>query len=164
MARRSPMNERYQKNTAPSGKTRKSAASAKPKRVGSAPAAKPAAKKTRPAPVLVNPPTPEFKRMRKIWWALLITSAVITFGSWGARAYLHSELLANIALGVGYAFIGGALWLDMTKIRKMRDAYIAEQKSGKAGQKAAAPKAVAKNEAVETTTSDNTTAEHSSEG
>ncbi|HET6351047.1 MAG TPA: hypothetical protein VFG89_02805 [Coriobacteriia bacterium] len=164
MARRSPMNERYQKNTAPSGKTRKSAASAKPKRGGSAPAAKSPAKKARPAPVLVNPPTPEFKRLRKIWWVLLITSAVITFGSWGARAYLHSELLANIALGVGYAFIGGALWLDMTKIRKMRNDYIAEQKSGKPSQKASTPKAAAKSETANESSSDNTTAEHSSEG
>ena len=34
MARRSPTNERYQKSTAPAGKTRRSAASAKPKRSG----------------------------------------------------------------------------------------------------------------------------------
>ncbi len=130
MARRSPMNERYQKNTAPAGKTRKSAASAKPKRNSdAAPVSKSSAKKQRTSAFLPNPDTDEFRLWRKIWWAMLISSAVFTFGSIALQRWTEQKTLGMVMLGVGYALIFGALAIDWFKIRKMRNEWIAAQKS-----------------------------------
>lgn len=133
MARRSPMNERYQKNTAPAGKTRKSAASAKPKRSGgTGTSSKPVAKKERPSAILPNPDTAEFRYWRRIWWVTLIASAVFTFGSLGIRQWMGQQLVANVMLFVGYALIFGALAIDWLKIRKLRNEWVESQKkSGK---------------------------------
>jgi hypothetical protein len=133
MARRSPMNERYQKNTAPAGKTRKSAASAKPKRTSAdAPAAP--AKKTPAARerVVMNPPTEEFRRWRRIWWILLGGSVAFTLASLAVRSYLQQVTVANVLLFIGYAGIFAALYLDMTKLRRLRKEWTDAQKSGSA--------------------------------
>ncbi|HSK46587.1 MAG TPA: hypothetical protein VLA05_01115 [Coriobacteriia bacterium] len=134
MARRSPQNERYQKNTAPAGKTRRSSASAKPKREAeqtgsSAPKKKPAAARQ---PLVINPPTEEFRRWRRIWWMLLLGSVVFTFASLAVRQWLGQPQIANILLFIGYAGIFAALYLDWTKLRRMRKEWMDLQKSGKA--------------------------------
>lgn len=127
MARRSPMNERYQKNTAPAGKTRKSAAAAKPKRhaassaTSKSSAGKPAEKRKLMA---VNPPTPEFRFWRRIWWALLITAMLLSVGTWFLYRDPDLRKIGQYGLLVSYAFIGAALWLDMTKLRRMRQAWV----------------------------------------
>lgn len=138
MARRSPMNERYQKNTAPAGKTRRSAASAKPKRDqgkgSSSPSKKPAEKRP---PLVMNPPTEEFRRWRRIWWILLGVSLVCTFGSLAVRQWLAPTMgstmitVANALLIIGYAGIFSALYIDWTKLRGMRREWMELQKSGK---------------------------------
>lgn len=137
MARRSPMNERYQKNTAPSGKTRRSAASAKPKRdsapgSSSSSAKKPEAKRQ---PLVINPPTEEFRRWRRIWWMLLGGSLVFTFGSLAVHQWLGRTgtpgTIGSVLLGLGYVGIFAALYLDWTKLRRLRREWMELQKSGK---------------------------------
>jgi hypothetical protein len=122
VARRSPLNERYQKNTAPAGKTRRSAAAAKPKRdSGTASKAKPKAK--RGSAFLGDPKTEEFRALRKLWWILLIGSLVITAGSLAVQELTPYSKVASVMLGVGYTLILYALFLDFFKIRKMRKAW-----------------------------------------
>jgi hypothetical protein len=155
MARRSPMNERYQKNTAPGGKTRRSAASAKPKRdladESSKKASVPKGRSTSKQPLVINPPTPEFAYWRRVWWILLVVSLVFTFSSiavrkWlaipGADSYDNWVVVANILLGLGYGGIFAALYIDWTKLRSMRKEWTEQQRSGKApkAEKAAAKK------------------------
>lgn len=130
------MNERYQKNTAPSGKTRRSAASAKPKRdaAESGASAKAKAKaKAAPArtPLVINPPTPEFKFWRRTWWMLLVASFVFTLGSVAVRSWLEQPVVATVLLVVGYAGIFAALYLDWFKLRRLRKDWMDLQKSGK---------------------------------
>lgn len=142
MARRSAMNERYQKNTLPSGKTRKSAAAAKPKRsTGTPSSAKSSKPKTaaKREPLIVNPPTPEFRFWRRIWWALLVVAFVITAASWFIRDKLANPMWGNISLVAGYAAIFMALYIDWTKLRPMRQAWTNGGKE--AAEKAAAEKA-----------------------
>ncbi len=133
MARRSPLNERYQKNTAPAGKTRRSAASAKPKReagVSREEIRKTEAKKT---PFVMNPPTEEYRSMRRIWWVLILGSAVVVLISAAIRAWTNlPESLSNALVMLGYAGIIGAVYIDWMKLRKMRTEYTELARQGKA--------------------------------
>jgi len=137
MARRSATNERYQKYTSPGGKTRKSAAAAKPKRaVGATPTpTKGKSSGSSSKSVLTTPPTAEYRRWRRLWWILLGAALVLTGGSWALRTYTDLVIVSSVMLGAGYASIFTALYIDWTKLRKMRTEWI---KAGKpAGDKAA---------------------------
>jgi len=134
MARRSPMNERYQKNTAPAGKTRKSAASAKPKRTGDAKGSS----KTKAKPsgssrttYSMNPPTEEYRKLRRIWWILLGASLLLVFASLAAGQWLKQPVVANVLVILAYVGMFGAFFLDWTKLRGMRKEWVDQQKSGK---------------------------------
>lgn len=122
------MNERYQKHTAPAGKTRKSAAAAKPKRDAGAQSKKKSPAKRSRSAFIGNPPTEEFRRLRKLWWILLGGSLIFTMGSLAIREWLQSwalyQQVAGAMLGIGYVMIGAALYIDLTKIRKMRKDWI----------------------------------------
>lgn len=158
MARRSPMNERYGKHTAPSGKTRKSAAAAKPKRSSASTPAKPSqpSGSRKPAakrePMAYNPDTPEYKKWRKIWWICLGTAFVstgISFFVMPPRG--PSQTIGSLLLGLGYTAIAAALYIDFTKLRKLRAEWIKSGKAAEAGKTAekvreekAAEKAAAK--------------------
>ncbi len=132
MARRSASNPRYQKDHEPAGQTRKSAAAAKPSRSSSGtPAKKSGGKSAKSSsaanrrPLMVNPTTPEFKRLRSIWWGLLVGGLVLTTVSWAMREYLDTGWAinaSNVVLGLAYAAIFYALFLDWTKMRPMRQA------------------------------------------
>ena len=141
MARRSPMNERYQKNTSPAGKTRRSAASAKPKRdLAVEPTKSSVDKKSGGSsarqPLVMNPPTEEYRYWRRIWWILLASSLVVTLGSVAIQYWLSdSEMwttVGRVMLGLGYGGIFAALYIDWTKLRRMRREWTEQQKSGKA--------------------------------
>jgi len=129
MARRSATNPRYQKDAAV-GSSRRSAASAKPKRgVGEsaeAAASRKKGKKKKPR-VQWNPDTPEFNLWRKIWLGLLAAAMVTSAG-----AFLLRELQpwGTISLVVAYSCLFGAFFVDLTKIRKMRKQWLASQKDG----------------------------------
>ena len=133
MARRSASNPRYQKDHEPAGQTRKSAAAAKPKRDSSSAPTKSGKKSSSKSakssstakrrPLMVNPTTPEFKRLRSIWWGLLVAGLVLTTISWAMRTYLVASwaiTASNVVLGLAYAAIFYALYLDWTKMRPMR--------------------------------------------
>ena len=126
MGRRSPMSERYQKNTAPSGKTRKSASSAKLKQ--RAPESK---KPDRPRIGLV-PSTPEMKRWRRIWWVLMgiaISLALATM----LPAIRQNETVIQVLFATELVAIGVALWIDWKKIRPLRQQAVEQAKREQKG-------------------------------
>jgi len=145
VARRSPTNARYQKYQEPPGKTRKSAAAAKPSRKATASAS--SAPKSKTSRVPVDPPTQEFKQLRKRWWILLLASVILVAASWGMRSFDHPGMalgvqfalgsmklsyagfLSAVLLGLAYACIFYAFYLDFSKMRPMRQAYSEEMRS-----------------------------------
>jgi len=147
VARRSPTNARYQKYQEPPGKTRKSAAAAKPSRKAvnpNAPTPGAASKRSRPP---LDPPTPEFKQLRTRWWVLLLAGMVLVLFSWGMRAIdkpggilsarfmlgsmdmTYAGLVAAFLLGLAYASIFYALYLDFARMRPMRKEFLESQSS-----------------------------------
>jgi hypothetical protein len=157
VARRSPTNARYQKYQEPAGKTRKSAAAAKPSRKStgtSDTASKPKTAAGRRA-ARIDPQTPEFKALRKQWWILLAVGVVLVTASWAVRyidkpgSFLSSgriaigsfnmtyaALIAAVTLGLAYTCIFYALYLDFAKMRPMR---LAASQGDKSAAKSAKP-------------------------
>lgn len=148
------MNDRYQTDEH-RGQTRKSAATMKPKtKAASSVRVQPAtktkqqkkadkkavrAKQTQIDRQYYNPPTAEYKRLRKLWWGLLIGAIVMTALSWVGRSFLP-EVATYVALGIAYVCIIGALYVDFSKIRKVRRAYQEEMMSKKTKEMRAAEK------------------------
>lgn len=135
MARRSPLNPRYGKHTAPAGKTRKSAASMKPKRSGSDRAGRDAKRpessaSKRPA-MIVHPPTPEYRRWRLVWWLLLGGAIVLSTLAWWLWRDTATRTIGNWVLAAGYACIFAAITIDWVKLRVMRRDW-AEQHGSRA--------------------------------
>jgi hypothetical protein len=159
MSRRSPFNKRYQNQSSESsGSTRKSAASAKIKRTSSSKSA-PKKPQTRREKLLANararqtgakkpaqrsgsrlavvPDTPEYKRLRRIWWILLgiaVVALVVALllnnksiiAAWPPAGY--------VSLGFEIVAIGliAATWiLDFRKIRPLVKQAQKEARSGK---------------------------------
>lgn len=130
------MNARYQKHTEPAGKTRKSAAAAKPVRKEGGTATSSAKTKTSgsggsTARVPYDPQTPEFKRLRTWWWSLLGGGLVLVALSWAIRQYTQFPAkltVATVALSLAYFCIGVAFYLDLVKMRPMRKEWQASQK------------------------------------
>lgn len=141
MSQRNPMNERYTTD-GHTGKTRKSASSAKPKRKAAGTVVEKAAKKTkqqRKAEAKAErkkqqarqreldrkyytPDTPRYRTLRKLWWACLLGGIACVAVSFLAREQLP-EMVAMIILFAAYAFIIAAFYIDLSKIRKERQAY-----------------------------------------
>ena len=147
MSQRNPMNERYKADL--KGQTRKSAASMKPKtKAASSVYVKPQVKtrkqKKEEAKVeqmkrgelsrlYYSPPTPEYKKFRRIWWVVLILAIVLTAVSMVMTFTVAQDDPGKVMpiLVPAYILIISALVLDFTKGRKMRLAYQAEmQKKG----------------------------------
>ncbi len=125
MARRSAQNPRYQRD-AKIGSTRRSAASAKPKREsgtsgGSGGKKSSSASKSK-ARVPFEPDTPEFKRWRKIWLGLLVAAIVFSVGAW----YGKETPAGTLGLVFAYSTLFSALYIDLTKIRRMRKEWQAQ--------------------------------------
>lgn len=135
------MNERYQTDKH-QGKTRKSAASAKPKSKAaasvtySAPKKDPKEKKAeikaqRRAETerqreidrkYSTPDTERYKKLRRIFWAAMIGAIVCVAGSWLLRP-VEPQWLAMVCLIIAYVLIIFAFYIDFSKIRKERRAY-----------------------------------------
>ena len=131
MTRRGAQNPRYQKGKE-IGSTRKSAASAKPKRASgdTGPAKSAPAQKSRFFQPLPVPDTPEFKRWRKIWLGLLVAAVVFSLGAWWSQSNAPTTV-STVSLFAAYSCIFAAVYIDITKIRRMRKEYAAElDKSG----------------------------------
>ncbi len=141
MSQRNPMNERYQ-GEGHSGKTRKSAASAKPKKEV---AGTVTIKTSRQTPKerkaeqkaarrkeqerqreldkkYYKPDTERYKKLRRLWWIVLIGAIVCVVLSWLLRG-VQPEWLAMIALFGAYGLIIFAFYIDFSKIRKERRKY-----------------------------------------
>ncbi len=136
MAQRSPHNPRYQKHTKPEGKTRRSAASAKPKRsvgaTASASSSKSGSRSASARSQYAVPMTPEYRKWRNVWWGALGISAACAIGYLLARRYF------NPAIGLGvlvacYVFLGIAFYVDWRKVRPAREAAIRGTGEGKGG-------------------------------
>ncbi len=153
MGRRSPSNERYQKNTSPAGKTRKSAAAAKPKRAAGTAAQASSAKKkvtTRSGrPAYLHPSTPEYKRMRLIWWGFLGSAMALSTASWFLWKSEALRTYGNWVLAVAYGSIAAAIYIDWSRLRPMRQQWM---ESGKA----AAEKDAASSKSDKTSLGDST--------
>lgn len=138
MSQRNPMNDRYQSDI--KGQTKKSAASAKPKSKAAAsvyikpsghtPQEKKAIKKQQRAKqaeldrMFYNPPTEKYKKLRRIWWFCLIAAIVLTVLGMLLPNMLPGETWVSwVCIIPAYAFIIAAVWLDFSKIRKVRREY-----------------------------------------
>lgn len=169
MSQRNPMNERYT-TEGHTGKTRKSASSAKPKMKVAGTVVEQAAKKTkqqRKAEAKAErkkqqarqreidrkyytPDTQRYRNLRKLWWAFLIGGIICVAVSFLAREQLP-DMVAMVILFAAYAFIIAAFYVDLSKIRKERQAYQArmvaqeeaEAKRAKAAERAERTKAQA---------------------
>lgn len=138
MSQRNPMNDRYQSDV--KGQTKKSAASMKPKSKAAAsvyikpsghtPQEKKAIKKQQRAKqaeldrVFYNPPTERYKKLRRIWWFCLIAAIVLTVLGMVLPNLFPGAVWASWGCIIpAYAFIIAAVWLDFSKIRKVRREY-----------------------------------------
>lgn len=141
------MNDRYQ-DEGPKGTTRKSAASAKPKSKAAAsvhiqsstktPQERKAEQKARRKAERAkqneldrkyyNPPTAEYKRLRRLWWVVLIAAVLMVALSWFARSW-EPAWISYVTLGSSYVLIILAFYLDFSKIRKCRRKYQMEMES-----------------------------------
>jgi hypothetical protein len=137
MARRSPLNPRYQKY-AKVGSTRRSASSLKPKReAGSATstasaAPKQAAEKKRAIPAL--PTSPEIQRWRRVWWALfavMVATAAVSY----LPSLRHDATAQRVGMAVLTAAFFPAMYIELVVIRRLRNDLIKQQKSQKKDKK-----------------------------
>lgn len=152
MSRRSVTNDRYR--TERSGKTRKSASAAKPKRTagemgGSGPAKKTPAKPTgwrgllggggaaRPTMPRVEP-TPEMKKLR-MWWYVLFGVALVDLLAFTAIKDMNEQLRTAL-LGLYIVAITAVFYIEFGPLRKARVAAIEAAKKGGKGGKGGKPK------------------------
>jgi Flp pilus assembly protein TadB len=143
MARRNPANPRYQKD-AQVGKTRRSSASAKPKRAAGDSATQSSksssGKKERPKLLAPVPDDPGYRRWRKIWGGLLIAALVFSALAWWQQA----TPIGTYTLALAYGCIFTAFYVDFTKLRRLRKAAIEAEKARLAGKKVDTKKGEAK--------------------
>lgn len=178
MTQRNPMNDRYNGENRP-GKTRKSAASAKPATKAAAsvhivdPKAAPkkkglfggssSASKTQKQRdrererdlrrKYYDPGTPEYKKWRRWWWIAIAVALVFTTFSFAAQMLPGMDATATyVMLGIGYAFLIFAIYIDTAKVRKIRRNYaemMGNSRSKAATRKRKAAMAQAKKEEAE---------------
>lgn len=67
---------------------------------------------------------PQYKKLRRIWWGLLIAAVVFTALSWITLSTgFGGQVLSIVVLVLAYAGIIGALIMDFTVIRKRRNVF-----------------------------------------
>jgi hypothetical protein len=149
MAQRSPYNDRYKVEQ--KGKTRKSAAGAKPKRaladVTPAEAAKKSAAKpsfwsrakaatgsgsgSSAAAARAIESSPRMKQLRRVWWVLWIAALGVAVGILlMQQAGMDKSPFIPALWGVWLVAMGGAFYLEFIPIRKERAAAIEAAKGG----------------------------------
>lgn len=124
------MNERYQKYTGPKGRTRKSAAAAKPARKGAkggSSSAKSRAGSRPKAPVRRRqhePTTSEYKQWRRWWWVALLSGMAFVTISLVIQYVFHSagvlRIVGYVTLAFAYAALIAAFFIDYRKLRPLR--------------------------------------------
>ena len=139
MSRRSPLNERYQKDSKPKGASKKSAASAKPARKkgktssGASSSSSGRTKTRSAASARLFPDTEEYRQTRKKWWIVLgiatlvmTASLALTFESVFAAIDLDDGVLGVIRAALSWSalgLVGFSWWLDFTRLRPMMKAH-----------------------------------------
>ncbi len=142
MSQRNPMNERYSDENR-KGKTRKSAASAKPSADRAATVRTPAPKtkkqkkeearkreEKRSQQMRAMAPDarrfedqPEYKRLRRLWWIFLV-SAILLIGLSFVGTQNEAISFLNVpCIIAGYVLVIAAFYIDLGKIRKLRKKY-----------------------------------------
>lgn len=137
MARRSPLNKRYQKDTKV-GSTRKSAAAAKPKRSnasGSSSSSSSRSKTRSSSSRRLTPKvqlSPEVKRLQKFSFGMLGVAVVLSvIYLWKFRT---PSTVGYIIIGLAYALMFGALFIDFAKVRPaIKAAQRGEKRVGTSG-------------------------------
>ncbi len=150
MSQRNPMNDRYTNEKTTVGKTRKSAASAKPKSKAAASVQMPVKEKPKRSffsgktqeerdrdreerwakrderrelnRKYYTVPTAEYRRWRRIWWGLIIATVVFGVITFASAAMMPGPMLI-VFLVITYACAVAAIFTDSRKIRKIRGAY-----------------------------------------
>ena len=148
MAQRNPLNDRYNTDEKRAGRTRKSSASAKPKAQRAATLRDPAPKtkkqkkeeareRERKESRKLNAvesafeSTERYKKLRRIWWAMLIAAVVCTALSFVLQGNESMQRFAMAVMILAYVFIIVAFYIDLGKIRKERKLYAAEVAASK---------------------------------
>jgi hypothetical protein len=118
------MNDRYR--TEQTGSTRKSAASAKPKRAAgeTGPVSKP--KESGKRSLLKAEQSPEMKKWRRIWWIFIGIALLLAFLGIPLQKYPPWNQIVLVLYAV---FLGIALYLEFGPLRKARLAMMEEQKT-----------------------------------
>lgn len=156
MTQRNPMNDRYTAADGRKGQTRKSAASAKPKSKAASSVRMQSTVKTK-AEIKAeqkaarakqqeldrkyyNPPTQRFKNLTRLWWGLLASAIIFTILSWVLRPYI-GDIPCFVILGLAYAAIIAAFYVDLALRRKERRRYQEQMEAHKTKEMRAAEKA-----------------------
>jgi hypothetical protein len=82
-----------------------------------------------------NPDTAEFKMWRRQWWIALVAGLVLTAVSYALQRYVTGSwgrTAQASTLGMAYAAIGYAFYIDWKKMRPLRKEAYQLAKSGKA--------------------------------
>ena len=160
MTQRSANNERYREENR-GGKTRKSAASAKPAAERAATVRTPGPKtkkqkkqearererKQEQKYAAATPDSkviedlPEYKKLRKIWWVCLMAAILLIIVSVYATFNEALSFIYVPTLIAGYVFVIIAFYIDFGKIRKLRKRYTQEVLQGKSKEARASQKA-----------------------
>lgn len=141
MTQRNPLNDRY-KDDNRAGKTRKSAASAKPvsKAASSVHEPAPKSKKQKRAEArererkleskrglsgsaVYDVPTNDYRRWRRIWWGVIVAAVVVTAISFALMVNEATQPISNAFLIAAYALLVVSLYIDFAKVRKLRRKY-----------------------------------------
>lgn len=172
MSQRNPMNERYQNADEHKGKTRRSAASAKPATKAASSVRIEGAKKPEKTGLFgqkkrpqesaesraasreeraryYDPATPEYKKWRRYWWVSIAAALILTILSFALQMWLPADLVwvSYVLLGLGYALLIVSIAIDVVKVRKIRKNYAANaagSRSKEATRQRKAAKAAAK--------------------
>lgn len=162
MTTRNPNNERYMNSDEkPQGKTRKSAASAKPatKAAASVQIQSKATKKAKSKELVasekqrrreerrnyLHPQTPEYKKWHRVWVIVLVIALILTLSGLLMSNFLDVDTRTSMTVViVGDVFLVIAILLDVLKLSKMRSAYAAGKRADKSKKASAQRKEEAK--------------------
>ena len=164
MTQRNPLNDRYNTDK-PLGKTRKSAASAKPtaERASTVRDPAPKSKKQKKAEAkererklaekrgvapgtasrggVYDVPTDEYRMWRRRWWIALIVGIAFAVPSFFIASANVPVWVVYVLLGCSWVGLICALWIDLGKMRKIRKQYNAGVIQGKSKEARAQQKA-----------------------
>lgn len=76
------------------------------------------------ATTILTSADPKYKKLKRIWWGLLIAAVVFTAVSWAMLSTgVGGPVLSVVVLVLAYAAIIGALFMDFTVVRKRRNHF-----------------------------------------